>query len=69
MIVIDEGPKFMPGDSVSKAGAGTIPGWVIMVLPPRKFSKDVTIKDFWYAVRWADGNEDVYSENELWLAV
>lgn len=64
MIIIDEGPKFMPGDSVSKAGAGTIPGWVIMVLPPNKY-----VKSFWYAVRWADGNEDVYREEDLWLAV
>lgn len=64
MIMVDEGPKFFPGDSVSKAGSGTIPGYIIKVLGPTKY-----VEGFWYAVRWADGNEDVYHEGELWLAV
>lgn len=56
--------KFKEGDSVSKSGSGTIPGYVVKVF-------DITehVPRQWYAVRWLDGNEDVYHEDELWPAV
>lgn len=58
--------KFNIGQSVSKLGAGTIPGYVVAVAPPiEKYG----IMEFWYGVRWADGNEDIYREGDLWLAV
>lgn len=57
--------KFNPGDSVSKLGAGTIPGYVVAIA----FSIPKYGVECWYKVRWADGNEDIYPESQLWLAV
>lgn len=58
--------KFLSGQSVSKLGAGTIPGYVVAVAPPiPKYG----IIEHWYMVRWADGNEDIYREGDLWMAV
>lgn len=70
MIICEEpdvpGAKFRKGQSVSKLGAGSIPGYVVAVAPP---IEEYGIMEFWYKVSWANGNEDIYPEGDLWLAV
>lgn len=58
--------KFKLGDSVSTLGSGKIPGYIVAWAPPmERFG----ILEYWYEVRFADGNEGQYPESELWLAV